>query len=89
MFVNPHTQGHPKVSEKLRQLLKEWAEGDFKSDAALSLIVQLYSSLKQEGYDFSASQAPVPKTTPPVSNDPNVVSSQQEEDDIAKGEGFI
>ena len=72
------------MSEKLRQLVKEWAEGDFKSDAALSLIVQLYNSLKQEGYDFSSSSSQTPKPAP-VSNNPDVVSSQQEEDDIAKG----
>ena len=79
-----YTQGHPKVSEKLRQLLKEWVEGDFKTDAALNLIVQLYNSLRQEGYDFSAPSTDRPKAAP-VSNNPNVVSSQQEEDDIAKG----
>ncbi|XP_072021868.1 signal transducing adapter molecule 1-like [Amphiura filiformis] len=77
------SRGHPKVSEKLRQLVKEWAEGDFKSDAVLSLLVQLYTSLKQEGYDFSSSSTPTPKPAP-VSTNPDVVSSQQEEDDIAK-----
>lgn len=39
--------------------------------------------MKQEGHDFNELQAPV-KREVEKSNDPNVVSSQQEEDDIAK-----
>ncbi|KAG7155267.1 Signal transducing adapter molecule 1-like [Homarus americanus] len=41
------------VSERLRQSLKKWAEGDFKGDPQLSLIPALYAKLKQEGYDFN------------------------------------
>jgi len=76
----------PKVQEKLRGLLKSWAEGEFKGDSQLSLIPSLYQKLKQEGMDFSsASDDPTSKKrVQQVSKDPNVVSSQQEEDDIAK-----
>merc|ERR1712129_350441 len=76
----------PKVQEKLRGLLKSWAEGEFKGDSQLSLIPSLYQKLKQEGVDFSsASDDPTSKKrVQQVSKDPNVVSSQQEEDDIAK-----
>ena len=78
----------PKVQEKLRGLLKTWAEGEFKNDSQLSLIPSLYMALKKEGMDFSSvSGAEGHKkktTTAAVSKDPNVVSSQQEEDDIAR-----
>jgi len=76
----------PKVQEKLRGLLKSWAEGEFKGDSQLSLIPSLYQKLKQEGVDFSStSDDPTSKKrVQQVSKDPNVVSSQQEEDDIAK-----
>ena len=48
------------------------------------MIPSLYNSLVKEGIDFT-NQEP-PKSNPaPVSKDPNVVSTQQEEDDIAKG----
>nr|CAD7401307.1 unnamed protein product [Timema poppensis] len=47
-------RSQPRISEKLKQLLKKWAEGDFKSDPQLNLIPSLYSKLKQEGMDFSA-----------------------------------
>lgn len=43
----------------------------------------MYSKLKQEGLDFSDTEV-TPKREVPLSKDPNVVSSQQEEDDIAK-----
>lgn len=80
---NIATKAHPKVAEKMRLLLKDWAEKEMKNEPSCSLIVQLYNSLKSEGFGFSASDD-TPKAPPPVSNDPNVVSSQQEEDDIAK-----
>lgn len=43
----------------------------------------MYSKLKQEGHDFSDPDV-TPKREVQLSKDPNVVSSQQEEDDIAK-----
>ncbi|XP_054282869.1 signal transducing adapter molecule 1-like [Macrosteles quadrilineatus] len=74
-----------EVADKLRQLLKKWAEGEFKTDAQLSLIPHLYNKLKQEGHDFSSSSDPSPKAArSSLPKDPNAVSSQQEVDDIAK-----
>ncbi|KAF2364683.1 SH3 domain [Trinorchestia longiramus] len=71
-----------KVSEKLRQCLLVWSEGDFKSDSQLSLIPDLVSKLRLQGYDFSYPESPKRKTE--YSNDPNVVNNEQEEDDIAQ-----
>ncbi|CAG0903803.1 unnamed protein product, partial [Cyprideis torosa] len=76
-------KAHPKVAAKLRSLLKKWAEGEFKKDSALVLIPQIYRSLEADGHDFSGSEdVKVKKVS--LSKDPNVVQSQQEEDDIAK-----
>ncbi|XP_046736102.1 signal transducing adapter molecule 1 [Diprion similis] len=72
----------PKVAEKLKSLLKKWAEGDFKTDPQLNLIPSLYNKLKSEGLDFS-SVPDMPKQTV-ISRDPNVVTNSQEEEDIAK-----
>ncbi|XP_026481513.1 signal transducing adapter molecule 1-like [Ctenocephalides felis] len=77
------SKSQPAVALKLKQLLKKWSEGEFKSDPQLNLIPSLYNKLKSEGVDFSDVQSNTPKQHP-VSKDPNVVSSQQEEDDIAK-----
>jgi len=75
----------PKVQEKLRGVLKSWTEGEFKGDSQLSLIPSLYNALKKEGMDFSSSSdEATKKRVAAVPKDPNVVSSQQEEDDIAK-----
>ncbi len=46
-------KSHPGVREKLKALLKKWAEGDFKSDPSLMIIPGLYSALLREGTDFS------------------------------------
>lgn len=74
----------PPVAQKMRVSLKKWAEGEFKSDAQLGLIPLLYQKLKSEGFDFADTSSQPPKAQPVLSKDPNVVSSQQEEDDIAK-----
>lgn len=63
--------------------MKKWAEGDFKKDPQLNLIPSMYNKLKHEGVDFSDTEV-TPKREVQLSKDPNVVSSQQEEDDIAK-----
>jgi signal transducing adaptor molecule len=61
------SRSQPKVAEKLRQLLKKWAESDFRNDAQLNLIPSLYAKLKQEGMDFSLTTETVKvKKTPLV-----------------------
>ena len=47
------------------------------------MIPCLYTALKKEGVDFSSTSDP-PKKSQSLPKDPNVVSSQQEEDDIAR-----
>jgi signal transducing adaptor molecule len=69
--------------QKLRASLKKWAEGEFKKDPQLSLIPSMYNKMKQEGHDFTDNES-MPKREVQLSKDPNIVSSQQEEDDIAK-----
>lgn len=51
-MIHFHFQGHPKVVEKLKILLKKWSEEVFKNDPELSLIPSLYNSLKAEKGDF-------------------------------------
>ncbi|XP_031846378.1 signal transducing adaptor molecule [Nomia melanderi] len=76
-----HSQ--PKIAERMKGLLKKWAEGDFKTDPQLNLIPSLYNKLKNEGYDFTII-SDTPKRTSVLSKDPNVVTNSQEEEDIAK-----
>lgn len=78
------TKASPPIALKMRVSLKKWAENEFKSDSQLNLIPSLYQKMKAEGLDFTDSASQPTKTQAPLSKDPNVVSSQQEEDDIAK-----
>lgn len=75
------------VALKMVGLIKKWAEGEFKSDPSLNLIPSLYAKLKSEGIEFPEADnkaATQVKQPPALSKDPNVVSTQQEMDDIAK-----
>jgi len=77
----------PRVHDKLKSMLKKWAENDFKGEPQLALIPALYSGLMKGGVDFRSQSEPGKHkghTTQQPSSNPNVVSSQQEEDDIAK-----
>ena len=47
------------MQEKLKAVLRSWAEGDFKGDPQLSLIPSLYNQLKKEGITFSSSSVQV------------------------------
>ncbi|CAK8671859.1 unnamed protein product [Clavelina lepadiformis] len=76
---------NPKVTRRLRYFIKKWAE-DFKEDPELSHFVSFYYDLRGEKMEFPDAEDDVPesKNKAVVSKDPNVVSSQQEADDIAK-----
>jgi signal transducing adaptor molecule len=71
-------KGHPKVVERFKLMIKKWSENEFKSDPELSMIPSFYAQLKKEGYDFTD------PTKPQLPKDPNVVISDQEEEDIIK-----
>ena len=53
------TKSDPKIIDKVKQLLKKWAEGEFKDNPQLDLIPSLYNKLKQEGCDFTSLSDPV------------------------------
>lgn len=77
-------KAHPKVAQRLKLLIKRWAEmPEFKDEPSLNLIPSLYESLKKEGHDFSDPDSMPKKSTTLISN-PDAVQTQQEEDDIAK-----
>ncbi|XP_078664909.1 signal transducing adapter molecule 1-like isoform X2 [Branchiostoma floridae x Branchiostoma belcheri] len=78
------SKAHPKVCDRLKDLVQQWA-ADFADDPQLSLIPSLYSSLKSEGHSFPDPSSKSASTQPKAfSADPNVVNSQQEEDDLLK-----
>jgi len=78
---------HVTLNKKMRYLIRKWAE-EFKDDPDLSYFVSFYYFQRGEGIEFPDSDesdtGPKKKKTEQVSKDPNVVSSQQEADDIAK-----
>lgn len=54
-------QAQPKIAESLKNVLKKWAENEFKSDPQLNIIPSLYSKLKAEGVEFPSVQDNVTK----------------------------
>lgn len=71
-------KGHPKVIERFKLILRKWAENEFKTDPELNFIPAFYMQLKKEGFDFTD------PTKPDLPKDPNIVISDQEEEDIIK-----
>lgn len=75
-----------KVAEKMLILIKKWAESkEFKDDPQLTLVPTMYRQLKEK-YRFPSSTGTDGPSKAPAQlpSDPNVVTSNQEEEDIAK-----
>ncbi|CAB3410756.1 unnamed protein product [Caenorhabditis bovis] len=80
------TNSQRLVAEKMRITIKKWVDNECKKEQFLSLIVSLFKQLKEDGYSFEVDD-PKKKTSvlnSKYANDPNYVSSAQEEEEIAK-----
>ncbi|XP_064465053.1 signal transducing adapter molecule 1-like isoform X2 [Ornithodoros turicata] len=70
------SKGHPKVVEKMKGLLKKWAEEDFCNDPQLNLIPSLYSKLKGDGLDFGGAS---PEKQPKHIEESKAIMKEQED----------
>ncbi|KAL3188857.1 hypothetical protein MRX96_003016 [Rhipicephalus microplus] len=91
------SKGHPRVVEKMKGLLKKWAQEDFSKDPPAQLVVQfqkyfyfvlfslipsLYSKLKGDGVDFGCEGAS--DSQPSEQSVSRTSTKQQEEQDLAR-----
>ncbi|KAK9870579.1 hypothetical protein WA026_008141 [Henosepilachna vigintioctopunctata] len=83
-FTKLMTKAHISVAKKLRECLKRWSENEFKSDSSLNLIPSLYVKLKNSGMDFNSTNDTPPKKPALMSKDPDVVESNEEEQQILR-----
>uniref|UniRef100_A0A8R1DI75 Signal transducing adapter molecule 1 n=1 Tax=Caenorhabditis japonica TaxID=281687 RepID=A0A8R1DI75_CAEJA len=80
------TSSQRQVAEKMRLTVQKWVDNECKNDPSLSLVTSLHKNLIADGYTFTIDD---PKSKnkqidAKYANDPNYVSSTQEEEAIAK-----
>ncbi|XP_060802118.1 signal transducing adapter molecule 1 [Amyelois transitella] len=72
-------RAQPAVAQRLRALLRKWAEGEFRSDPALDLIPSLHNKLRAEAGEAAPARAPEAAPAPPAAS-----AAQREQEELAR-----
>lgn len=67
-------RAQPAVGQRLRALLRKWAEGEFRDDPQLDLIPSLHAKLRAEAGEVAR----------PTAAEPSAAQAQREQDELAR-----
>ncbi|KAJ8729097.1 hypothetical protein PYW08_000678 [Mythimna loreyi] len=70
-------RAQPAVAQRMRALLRKWAEGEFRDDPQLDLIPSLHAKLRAEAGE---APRPAPAASPPAER----AAAQREQDELAR-----
>ncbi|CAH2067733.1 unnamed protein product, partial [Iphiclides podalirius] len=84
-------RAQPPVAQRLRALLRKWADGEFRDDPQLDLIPSLHAKLAAEAGERQPASAPATATaaaaataSAPASASASASAAQREQDELAR-----
>ncbi|RVE43552.1 hypothetical protein evm_011779 [Chilo suppressalis] len=78
------SRAQPPVAQRLRALLRKWAEGEFKSDPQLDLIPSLHAKLRAESGEAGAAPSTTTAGASTSTSTSAAAAAQREQEELAR-----